>query len=172
MTRLVLSFVCWLGMVSGLVAKDDVYLKPSAFIGRTFPMAKPQAGALKLSASMQTEIKKIMGRAYSPRVVRYWTDGKTTAWILNEIGKTLPITTGYVVSDGKIRQVEVLIYRESHGWEVRQPFFTKQFKGAELKPGNKLTKRIDNIAGATLSVRAVTKMSKLALYLESQRQKS
>ncbi|MFT4641820.1 MAG: hypothetical protein ACI8T1_005164, partial [Verrucomicrobiales bacterium] len=109
MTRLVLSFVCWLGMVSGLVAKDDVYLKPSAFIGRTFPMAKPQAGALKLSASMQTEIKKIMGRAYSPRVVRYWTDGKTTAWILNEIGKTLPITTGYVVSDGKIRQVEVLI---------------------------------------------------------------
>ena len=172
MVRAVVIGVCWFGMVSGLAAKDDVYLKPSAFVGQTFRGKKPQAGALKLSGSMQVEIKTLIGRAYSPQVVRYWTDGKTTAWILNEIGKTRPITAGFVLSGGKIQKVNVLIYRESHGWEVRQPFFTKQFKGAELKSGRQMSKRIDNIAGATLSVRALTKMGKLALYLESQRSKS
>ncbi len=143
-------------------------MKPSAFIASSFK-GKPQAGALTLSKKMQVEIKRFIGRAYSPAKVRYWTDGTRTAWILSEIGKTKPITTGYVVAKGKIERVQVLIYRESHGWEVRQPFFTRQFSGAGLDHKAKLSKRIDNISGATLSVTALTKMAKLALYLERQR---
>ena len=147
---------------------EDVYQKPSAFIAGVFGGKTPRGGAISLTKTHQADIKRLIGRPYGSQRVRYWSDGKRTAWILNEIGKTKPITTGYVVSGGKIESVKVLIYRESHGWEVRQTFFTKQFKGAALKSG-KLTKRVDNIAGATLSTRALTKMAKLALYLDSKK---
>jgi uncharacterized protein with FMN-binding domain len=104
--------------------------------------------------------------------LRYWHQGSRTAWILEEIGKVKPITTGFVVEDGKISQVQVLIYRESHGWEVKHPFFTDQFIGAQLAENLKLDRRIDSIAGATLSVNALRKMGQLALYLDGQVQDS
>ena len=64
--------------------------------------------------------------------------------------------------------MRVLIYRESHGWEVRYPFFTDQFQGLELSSKNRLNKKIDGISGATLSVNALTRLSKLALFLHQQ----
>ena len=63
--------------------------------------------------------------------------------------------------------MKILIYRESHGWEVSKPFFTKQFSNASLKKGDQLSVGIRNVAGATLSVRAVTKLARLALYFDS-----
>lgn len=144
-------------------------MKPSAFIRDTFKSKSPMAGALTLTPALQAEIRKLVGRPYKGGRVRYWTSGGRTVWILNEIGKTKPITTGYVVKGGRIERVKVLIYRESHGYEVKETFFTKQFKGAALKPKAKLSKRIDNVAGATLSVKALTKMAKLALYLDSKK---
>ncbi|MEZ5324788.1 MAG: FMN-binding protein [Verrucomicrobiales bacterium] len=149
-------------------AQDDVYQKPSEFISETFGGNAPKAGAITLTKAQQGEIKKLIGRFYSSNRVRYWTDGKKAAWILEEIGKTKPITIGCVTSAGKIVRITVLIYRESHGWEVKQPFFTNQFRNTALKSDGKLSASIDNIAGATLSTRAMTKMAKLALYLDKQ----
>jgi Na+-translocating ferredoxin:NAD+ oxidoreductase RnfG subunit len=60
----------------------------------------------------------------------------------------------------------VLVFRESRGWEVRHDFFTDQFKLAKLKDENQLDKHIDNISGATLSVRAVRKLAQIALLLD------
>lgn len=150
-------------------AGDDVYQKPSAFIREVFAGKLPTTRAVTLTVEDQARIKRLMGRGYDAQRVRYWTEGARTVWILSDIGKTRPITTGYVVKDGRIERVKVLVYRESHGWEVRERFFTRQFRDARLKDGRKLDKRIDNIAGATLSVRAMTRMAKLALYLEGKR---
>lgn len=149
-------------------AQEDVYQKPSAFIAEVFSGKVPKAGVLTLSTRQQDEIKRLIGRRYEASRVRYWSDGAKTAWILEEIGKTKPITVGYVTSKGKILSVKVLIYRESHGWEVRQEFFTRQFREASLEGDGKLTKRVDNIAGATLSTRALTRLAKLALYLDQE----
>lgn len=151
-------------------ADADVYQKPSAFLKEVFKGKVPAAKVVDVS-SRQEAITKLLGHKYGSKRIRYWAGGGRTVWILNEIGKTQPITTGYVVKNGKIAQVKVLIYRESHGWEVRKKFFTRQFTGAGLTKGTRLTKRIDNVAGATLSVRALTKMGKLALYLDSQTRK-
>ena len=95
-------------------------------------------------------MRAILGHSYrAGGRITYWKSGGRTAWILEEIGKTQPITTGFVIDGGAISSVQVLIYRESHGWEVEKPFFTRQFKGAKLSGGKQLTKRIDGIAGAT-----------------------
>ncbi len=71
---------------------------------------------------------------------------------------------------GIILLVNVLVFRESRGWEVRHDFFTDQFKQAGLKDNHQLDKTIDNISGATLSVRAVRKLAQIALLLDQQLQ--
>ena len=167
--QLILLGILGMTVTLPLLAMDDVYQRPSEFIKETFGGTIPKAGAVELTRKDQVTIKKLMGHPYRSKRIRFWNQGNRTAWILNEIGKTKPITTGYVLRDGRVEKVKVLIFRESHGWEVRQKFFTRQFVDVELNEKNKLSKRIDNVAGATLSVRALTDMAKLALYLEKKR---
>ncbi|MCK5189903.1 MAG: FMN-binding protein, partial [Methylococcales bacterium] len=49
----------------------------------------------------------------------------------------------------------------------KHDFFTDQFKQNSLKPDLSLSQPIDGISGATLSVRELTKVAKLALYFDS-----
>ena len=111
--------------------------------------------------------KKILGHSYPGLRVRYWQHGSKTAWVMDEIGKDRPITIGVVVSEGKIEKVSILAFRESRGGEVRHPFFTRQFVDLFLQDNMKLDRKIDGITGATLSVRAVSRVSRYALYLHS-----
>lgn len=150
-----------------LHAKEDIYLEPNLFVEQSFD-TKPEQQVLWLTKDTKAKIKKVFGRDYPGLRIRYWQQGKRTAWILEEIGKVKPITTGFVIEDGKMLQMQVLIYRESHGWEVRYPFFTDQFTGLERDDSNKLNRKIDGISGATLSVNALTRLSKLALFLHQE----
>jgi len=106
-----------------------------------------------------------------PLRIRYFQSGERSAWILEEIGKELPITMGFVVEQNHIKLVRVLEYREVRGGEVRYDFFTQQFVDAQLNLQDQtLDKSIDGISGATLSVRAMTKTARLALFLAQQTQ--
>jgi len=87
--------------------------------------------------------------------------------VLEEIGKEEPITAGFVVEGGRIKQARVLVYRESRGGEIRYPVFLKQYDGAALTADHYLDRSIDGISGATLSVRAMERMARLALYFDS-----
>jgi hypothetical protein len=147
--------------------KDRVYKQPSEFIKSAFSGKIPATSVLNISGDVKSRSKAIMAHNYGESRVRYWKHGSRSVWILEEIGKTQPITTGFIVENGRIKSVEILIYRESHGWEVGKPFFTKQFSNASLKSGDQLSNGIRNVAGATLSVRAVTKLARLALYFDS-----
>ena len=113
-------------------------------------------------------MEHILGHAPSGMRVRYWQDQERTTWILDEIGKELPITTGIVIDHNGIERVRVLIFRESRGWEVRHDFFTDQFRGARMNNKGDLDRNIDGISGATLSVRAVEKLARVALLLNSK----
>ncbi len=143
---------------------SDTYLAPDSFVSESFDGKPPKPRALWLSKSLQPDIKKILGHDYPAARVRYWRLGNRSTWILEEIGKTKPITTGIAIEDGKITRLRVLIYRESRGWEVKYPFFTDQFKATQLDDKKRLSKKIDGISGATLSVNALEKLSRLALY--------
>jgi hypothetical protein len=153
-------------LLGGVEASTTVYQKPSEFIAANFGGKLPTTRALKLSGTHQAMMKRFLGHSYKPSTVRYWAQGGTFVVILEEIGKTQPITTGFVVKGGRIDQVKVLIYRESHGFEVSRSSFTKQFRKAGLKSDGKLDRRVDGITGATLSVRALTGLARVALYLD------
>jgi hypothetical protein len=148
---------------------EEMYQAPDAFIAESFDGETPAPSVLWLTKAVREEIKRILGHDYGALRVRHWSRGTRSAWILDEIGKVKPITTGIVVADRHIERIKVLVYRESHGWEVKQPFFTERFRGAGLAAGDdELDRRIDNIAGATLSVNALKRLAALALYLDRQ----
>ncbi len=166
---LTLTFL--LVLTIGVEAGTTVYQKPSDFIRSACGGQVPTTKYLTLSSSNQSRIQRLMGHEYRPARVRYWTYKGKMVVILDEIGKTRPITTGFVVSGGKIESVKMLIYRETIGAEVRRTSFTNQFKGAVLGSNGKLSRRVNNIAGATLSTRAMMEMGRVALYLDQIRPK-
>lgn len=57
---------------------------------------------------------------------------------------------------GRVRQVEVLSYRESHGHEIRLAAWRKQFVGKDAAAPLRVGEDIANISGATLSCSHVT----------------
>ena len=144
-----------------------MYLEPSKFISQSFE-AEPEQKVLWLTKDLKASIKQVLGHDYKGLRIRYWQHGERTAWILEEIGKVKPITTGFVLEGDAMLQMQVLIYRESHGWEVRYPFFTDQFNGLQLDEKKQLNKKVDGISGATLSVNALTRLSRLALHLHRE----
>lgn len=154
----------WLGSA----AQAEVYLSQEQFIARYFT-ATPSHGQLWLTQTVKAEAAPLLGREPAGLRVRYQrsTDGTRSAWVMNEIGKELPITIGVVVEGERIVAVEILAFRESRGWEVRFPAYTAQYRGAQLR-GKQLSQTIDGITGATLSVRAVNAVAKLALFYAQQ----
>ena len=163
-----LSFLLFCLMIPVLVTAREIYQEPEEFISETFSGHAPDAQMLKFTDPMREQIKEIVGHDLGVRRMRYWSQAGRTAWILEEIGKEQPITTGIVVNKGKIELLKVLIYRESRGFEVHEDFFTDQFKDARLTDDSELDHGIDGISGATLSTRALTKLARLALYLDQQ----
>jgi hypothetical protein len=149
-------------------AQKGEFLTTEDFHQIAFPNSDIKWNALWLTKDSRAKASEILGRKAKGLRVRYWGEASKTAWILEEIGKELPITVGIIVEDAKIAQIEILTYRESRGGEVRYPFFTKQFKKLTAKaPEWKLDKKIDGITGATLSVIALEKLARLALYYDS-----
>jgi Na+-translocating ferredoxin:NAD+ oxidoreductase RnfG subunit len=68
-----------------------------------------------------------------------------------------------VTPDGKVRQVEILEYRESYGFEIRTPKWRRQFVGKSSGSPLRLNGDIYNISGATMSCRHVTQGIKRVL---------
>ena len=151
--------------LSGMLQAKGVYQTPEKFLSLTFSEV-PEPQRILLTGDLSKRVKTILGHRYKKIRVPYWQKGCRSAWILEEIGKERFITTGFVVNSTGLEKVKVLIFRESRGWEVKHDYFGEQFVDARLSD-NGLTKRIDNISGATLSVRAVTKLSKMALMLHA-----
>jgi len=158
---------CLLGLALTLspAFAADVYQEPEAFLAQAFAGDPPEPEVVWLTATTSDVVREILGHPYRSVRVRYWQRGDRTAWILEEIGKERPITTGLIVEGGQLRHIRILIYRESRGWEVRHDFFTEQFEGATLIEKRRLDRPIDGISGATLSVRAITNLARMALYL-------
>lgn len=153
---------------ASLALAGGVYQSAEDFLAEVFAGAPPKSQVLWLKGDIREASTTIMGHRYPGIRIRYWLQDDRSAWILEEIGKERPITTGLVINAGNIEIIRVLAFRESRGGEVRYPFFTEQFSGVGLTGDNRLDRDIDGISGATLSVRALEKLARLALYFHDQ----
>lgn len=154
------AFPAWASSAWGA----DQEAETARFLGEVFGQP-PTPETLWLAGEIRPAVRNILDHDYPAARLRYWRVGQRSAWVLEEIGKEMPITVGIAVDNDAVERVRVLVYRESRGWEVKSPAFTAQFAGARLTPKQGLDRRIDGISGATLSVRALGRLARLALLL-------
>lgn len=140
------------------VPDEQVFMTPEQALARAFPGRTAAKADVGLSKEQRARVEKRLGwKLKDPAIAVYAAGpGDGYAVFAEEIGKHEPITFMVKVSaDLRVEWVEVLVYREAHGSEVRRPGFLRQFagkrSGERLRPG----REVENITGATLSVRAV-----------------
>ena len=95
--------------------------------------------------------------------------GQLLGWFIVDevVGKHEFITyAAGLTPEGKVRGIEILVYRETHGYQVRNPEWRHHFEGKTLADPFKLEQDIPNIAGATLSCKNVTNGVKRLLALQ------
>jgi len=146
-----------------------VYQTAESFLQNNLKVNQSSNSSIWINKKRKQVITDIL--QHPPRFIRvkYWHQGSKTAWILDEVGKEKLITVGVVIENSKIETLKVLTFRESRGWEVKHKFFTHQFSKVGINSQHQLDQNIDGISGATLSVRALKKIARIALYLDKQR---
>ena len=96
--------------------------------------------------------------------------------LIDEVrGKSQPITYITIIApNGSIAEIEILVYREPYGGEVQYETFRKQFRGKRASSDLRVGRDIQNIAGATISSRAITNGTKkmLIVFEELKREKA
>lgn len=147
---------------------DSVYETREGFLQRAFSGSPPEPLIIWLSGDRKPVIRQVLGHDYPALRLRYWCQAGRSAWILEEIGKELPITVGVIVERNYIRSLRVLTYRENRGGEVATAAFTDQFDGVKLEQNQRLDTGIDGISGATLSVLALTRLATVSLFLHAE----
>jgi len=79
------------------------------------------------------------------------------ASVANVIGKDQPITFLVAIDrDDRLKDVDILVYREPYGGEVAYEPWRKQFRGKTAADSLRVGKEIRTVSGATISVRSVT----------------
>lgn len=150
-----------------------------AFIAAPLAISVPAAHATVYLSVEQAQQTLFPGAKFSPldiaRRERVWRASPGGWFILDEVlGKHELIS--YAVGldpQGRVRGVEILEYRESHGGEVRDASWREQFTGKSAADPLQLDRDIRNISGATLSCRHITDGIKrlLKLYENELRQR-
>ena len=113
----------------------------------------------------QTQIQNIKAKIKIENLKNQWTiykaisKNKIAGYIImdNVMGKEQPISYAVSISPtGIVNEVEVMVYRESHGGQIKNQRFRNQFKGKSTSDPLTAGRDIINISGATISVRNIT----------------
>ena len=142
-----------------------------------FPQASSfKPVALALTGGQMQQVEKSAGvpaRSVNWRVVAAYAGEQLLGHIVLDdvVGKFELISYAVALNlDATVKQVEILAYRESHGFEIRNPNWRKQFVGKSAGNGLAIGEGIANISGATLScthltdgVRRIAAIAKVAL---------
>jgi hypothetical protein len=122
-------------------------------VRKTLELSPPELAELSRVLERKVEV-----RSYPYLEVRSEGAGGDEKPILGEIflmdviGQSLPITFAVgVKQDGTLQDVQVMVYREPHGDEIRERRFRAQFAGKKLQDPLVVGKDIDAISGATIS---------------------
>ena len=122
-----------------------------------FPDQTLTAVPFTLSSADIAAIEKDCGFKFYPGSLRMWKGADGYFSTESVIGKHDLINYAVALSgDGKIRQIEILEYREAYGGEVRNAHWRSQFIGRHHGDPVTVGRDIQNISGATLSSQHLT----------------
>jgi Na+-translocating ferredoxin:NAD+ oxidoreductase RnfG subunit len=139
-------------------AHATVYLTVEQAQRAIFGNATAHPAFLRISDEQKQEIERRTGVTVRIRDQRIWRVSAGGFFIVDEVvGKHEYIT--YAVglnADGSVKQIEIMDYRESYGYQIRNANWREQFVGKRDGDAFKLDADIRNISGATLSCKHVT----------------
>jgi FMN-binding protein len=159
----------WLGAVSMLAAAAPAIVAAADYLSveeaqRTlFPQAEAFAEVvLSLNSQQHARVAALAGTQPPHRSLRAFKAlkaGATIGYVFVDevVGKEDFITyAASIDATGRLGPLEVLSYRESHGGEIRNDSWRRQFAGRSELAQLRVETDIKNIAGATLSCEHVT----------------
>jgi len=127
--------------------------------------------ALTLTAAQKQAIDALAGPQPPHGKLRVWralleTHQQGYVFVDEVVGRQDFITYAIGIdAAGKLSAIEILTYRESHGGEIHNAAWRKQFTGRDSLAQVRFSIDIKNIAGATLSSRHVTQGARWILAL-------
>ena len=122
----------------------------------------PDEHFTKIDVTLTKDQMKSIAKAADVRVrkaaLSVWKTSGDGWFIVDQvIGKHENIDLAVALtSDGKVKGIEILTYRESYGQEVRNDKWRAQFYGKDANVKLRIGDQIRNISGATLSCRHIT----------------
>jgi len=137
-----------------------------------FPGAQIERKDVPSTDEFKEQLKARLGRVtptvWEPSYVTFMAtqDNKTIGYavVVDEIGKVNPFTLIVASTpEFKVRDVGVMVYRETRGGEITQKRFLAQYKGKGAKDPILLDRDIVGISGATLSVIGANRAVRKAL---------
>ncbi|MFL6620361.1 MAG: FMN-binding protein [Povalibacter sp.] len=169
------------GPIPALIALVPASLAINAFAAEylTIPQAQkamfPTAerfidAQLSLTDEQRKKIKELSGtrQRETQQVWRAEKGGELLGWFIVDdvVGKHEFITYALALTpDGAVNALDILVYRETYGYQIRESQWRDHFRGRTVADSFKLDDGIPNITGATLSCRNVSNGVKRLLAL-------
>lgn len=154
------------------MTQAEVFLTEEEALTIMFPTStRIRKEVIRLTHEQKEQIETRIGWKFPEEEFELYT-GETGekhdgyAMIHNTIGKHKPMT--YMVgvdTGGQVTHVELMVFRESRGSEVRKKRFNYQYEGKTVLDPVRINKDIINISGATMSVRSMSAGVKRVLVL-------
>ena len=150
----------------------EVFMSEEEAVKLMFPKSERiKKELLKVPAEKKTAIEERIGWKFPEEAFEVYIGETGTqidgyALVQNTIGKHKPMT--YMVgvdARGRVSNVELLVFREARGSEVRTKRFNVQYEGKTVLDPVRINKDIINFSGATMSVRSISAGVKRVLVL-------
>ncbi len=144
-------------LISGISSAKQ-FLTPAQAKSLLIGKAKATKIDIKLTTAQAKQIKKLSKvRVRHKNLNAYKT--AAAEWLIFDqvIGKHENIDVAFALTnEGKVKGIEILVYRETYGHEIRNINWRNQFFGRGHEKHLQLDQEIKNISGATLSCSHIT----------------
>lgn len=159
-------------MIAAVLPAASVIVAPAAYATIYLTVEQAQHAMFPAASEFVTRVvdltpvqQKAVARTAgsSPKRLLAWearAGGHRLGWFLLDrvLGKHENITYAVALdTDGRVRGIEIIEYRETYGGEIRNPRWRAQFFGKSVGSPLRLGEDIRNVSGATISCRNVTR---------------
>lgn len=133
-------------------AQKICFTNATQFVSADVALTREQMKAIEKDSGLRVRLP-------TEKVWRAMDGNEFLGWVIQDevLGKHEYIQWVLALNaDGSVRQIEILNYHETYGYEIRNEKWRAQFYGKQHGAKFKLGDDIKNISGATLSCRHIT----------------
>lgn len=143
---------------AGVHAEAKIFISIEQAQKKIFPDQTLKKTPVILTETQAEKMRAASSVRYPFRGDRVWQTSDNGWFVVDEVlGKHEMIVYAIGISaEGRIKNIEILEYHESYGYQVAEESWRQQFVGKTSAAAIKLGTDIKNISGATLSCKHVT----------------